>query len=392
MSRKASIVVFSAVSSVIAGLTSAAPFTPGDLAVYRVGTGTATLTSASTAVFVDEYTPTGTLVQSIPMPTTASGTQGSLTSSGTATSEGMLTASADMNYIALTGYNAPTGTASIANSVSATTARVVGVLNTVTGTVDTSTELTNFSSGNNPRSAVTEDGTNIYVSGAAGGAAYTTLGSTTATTLGNTAAANVSNGRQINIFGNQLYLSTASGSTFRIAAVGTGTPTTTGQTEVQLSGLPVGTAAGNSTVGSPDASPYSFVLTTLDNSASPDVLYIADNGYNGGTGSTSGSIEKWVLSSGTWSLDGLVQLTGVTGLTAVPSATSGQENLYATNGSSIDEITDTGGSLTGDPVNDIVNAPSNEAFRGIAAVPEPASAGLLFASAASLLLRRRRQI
>jgi hypothetical protein len=70
-----------------------AAFTPGDIVVYQVGTGAAALTSAATATFLDEYSPTGTLVQSIPLPTAVSGSQLPLTNSGTATSEGQLSLS-----------------------------------------------------------------------------------------------------------------------------------------------------------------------------------------------------------------------------------------------------------------------------------------------------------
>ena len=50
----------------------AAPFTPGNLVVARVGPGAAALNNASTAVFLDEYTTAGTLVQSIALPPAAS--------------------------------------------------------------------------------------------------------------------------------------------------------------------------------------------------------------------------------------------------------------------------------------------------------------------------------
>jgi hypothetical protein len=79
-------------------------FHPGDIVVYRVGSGTGSLVSTGNAVFLDEFTPTGTLVQSIPLPTTASGLNKPLFASGTATSEGFLTLSADSQYLLLTGY------------------------------------------------------------------------------------------------------------------------------------------------------------------------------------------------------------------------------------------------------------------------------------------------
>lgn len=83
-----------------------AAFTPGDLVIYRVGTGATSLSSAATAVFLDEYTATRVLVQSIALPTADSGSNQTLTASGTATSEGLLTLSADGRYLELTGYNA----------------------------------------------------------------------------------------------------------------------------------------------------------------------------------------------------------------------------------------------------------------------------------------------
>ena len=93
-------------------------FTPGDLVVYRVGTGTGALGSASTAVFLDEYSPNGTLVQSIAMPTTAGGGYNPLTASGSATSEGNLTLSQNGENLVLTGYDATTGVAGIASTLS----------------------------------------------------------------------------------------------------------------------------------------------------------------------------------------------------------------------------------------------------------------------------------
>ena len=95
-----------------------APLTAGNIVVYRVGTGAAALHANATAVFLDEYTPAGSLVQSIAMPTTDSGGNQTLTASGTATSEGLLTLSADGQYLVLTGYDAALGTASITTSTS----------------------------------------------------------------------------------------------------------------------------------------------------------------------------------------------------------------------------------------------------------------------------------
>jgi hypothetical protein len=348
------------------------------------------LTSASTAVFLDEYTPTGNLVQSIAVPTAASGLNNPLTSSGTAGSEGQITVSSDGQYVALTGYDAAPGVASISGTKASADARDIGILNTTTGSVDTSTAPNNWSDKNNPRSAVTEDGTNIWTADATDGAAYTTLGSTGAgMTLLNQSTGSATNGEFVNIFNNQLYMSTQKGSTLRISLIGTGTPTTA-VTDSQLPGLTIG---NDTLVGTTDLGPDGFILTSLDGSATPDVLYIADNLYNSSSGSASaalGGIEKFTLAAGSWTLDGVVPLAGVTGLTIAPTAAGTTDTLYATNGTGIYSISDNGSSLANDTAAEIVAAPTNEAFRGIAAVPEPASVTFLLAGTASLLLRRSR--
>lgn len=202
-----------------APLPSAA-FTNGNLVVYRVGTGSAALASSATAVFLDEYTTAGgSPVQSIAMPTAASGGNHILTASGTATTEGLLTRSTDGQYLMLTGYDAALGTASITSSASATVNRVIGRVDAA-GNINTTTALNDAATGSNPRSATSTNGTDLWISGGAGGVRYTTLGSTTSTQLSTT----VTNLRQANIFGGQLYVSTQSGTAVRLGTVGTGTP------------------------------------------------------------------------------------------------------------------------------------------------------------------------
>src|SRR5262245_28648646 len=101
-----------------------AAFTPDDLVIYRVGDGSTVLTNTGNPVCLDEYTTTGTLVQSIALPTTASGSNNPLIASGTATTEGMLTLSADGQYLILTGYDRPLG--GIGSVVTSTVPRDVG--------------------------------------------------------------------------------------------------------------------------------------------------------------------------------------------------------------------------------------------------------------------------
>jgi hypothetical protein len=204
---------------------AATPFTPGDIVVYRVGAGTTSLSSAGTAVFLDEYSTTGALVQSIAVPPTATLPSHPLVASGTATSEGLLTLSADGRFLVATGYDAAVAASGVGSSSSSSVPRVVA---TVDGnaTINTTTALTDAASGNNFRSATSSDGNSIWVTGGAGGVRYTTLGSSTSTEL-NTTDTNL---RQLNIFNGQLYAdadptkSTSSGIT--VATVGSGLPTT----------------------------------------------------------------------------------------------------------------------------------------------------------------------
>jgi hypothetical protein len=356
--------VLVAVIGLSAGSAQAAAITPGDLVVYRVGSGSALTSGTSTAVFLDEYTTSGSLVQSLAMPTTSSGSTNALTASSTASSEGELTISPNGQYLALTGYNAVPGTASIAGTASATTTRTVGIVNVATGNIDTSTALTDFSTGNNPRSAVTTDGNSIWIAGAAGGVRYTTLGATTSTQLSTT----VTNIRQLEIFNGQLYSSDSTGTlptSIRLGMVGSGLPTTTGQTITNLPGVP------NSS-----GSPYSFFFAHLNGAGSTlDTLYIADDGIG---------ITKYSLESGTWVAKGTVGaasdtyrgLTGYVNGSTVNLFATGLGGTTTTGGGKLVSLTDSSGydqTLTGTPTT-LATAATNDSFRGVVLVPAAATA------------------
>lgn len=340
-------------------LAGAGPFTAGNLVIYRVGDGTLDLTNRGNVVFLDEYTTNGVLVQSLMLPTNAVGAQHPLIASGTAISEGLLTRSTDGRYLLFTGYgtNLTSGLA-LASTAATDLPRVVGRVDAA-GNLDTTTALTNFSTGNNPRSAASDNGVNLWVGGGAGGMAYTTLGSTAVTTVSTTPVSNI---RQVAIFGGQLYLSTSSGSTVRIGAVGTGLPTSGPVTTTSLPGLP--TSGGG---------PYAFVLLNLTGGADLDTLYVADETYN--------AILKYSLVSGSWVSNGVIAASNVRGLTAVANISGGTTNVHlygttggstAAGGGSLYAATDTAGhsappSMTNATV--VVTAAARTAFRGIAFAP-----------------------
>lgn len=352
-------------------------FIPGNLVVYRVGTGSGDLVATGNAVFLDEYTPTGTFVQSLPLPTTASGGSFPLIASGTADTEGMLTRSADGQYLLLTGYATTTGgSTSLPGSASATINRVVGRVDSH-GVVNTTTALSDFADGNNPRSAVSTNGTDLWVGGAAGGVRYATLGAGTSTQLNST----VTNARQVMIAGGQLYVSISAG-TPRVSAIGTGLAQTAGQTTTDLV-LP-------STLVKPD----SFVFLDLSpGTPGLDTLYLADESH------ASKGLLKFCLSGGSWVYDGgqgdptklyrgLAATVQGTDVTLYSTREGGN---CATGGGKLVSITDTsgfGGTMNGS-FTTLATAPSKEAFRGvalapIALVPEPSTLALLAAGCACL--------
>ena len=342
-----------------AGSAQAAGFAAGDLVVYRVGSvGNSGLSSAATQVYLDEYTKAGSLVQSIAMPTTVSGSNGMLTDSGTATSDGMLTTSANGKYIVLTGYNAALGTTGITGSTTASVARTVGVVNVSTGLADTTTKLTTTGlGGNNIRSAATTNGTDLWVGSAANGVSYTTIGSSTSTQLSTT----VTNVRNVEIFNGQLYASDSSGSATRLGTVGSGLPTTTGQTITSLPGFSA--SAG---------SPYAYFLADLSTTvAGMDTLYVADD---------AAGITKYSLIGGSWTAKGTVGTAADTfrGLTGsvdsqgnVSLFATGSGGSGATGGGKLVTFSDASGATgtfsgTG---TTIATALTNTAFRGVALIP-----------------------
>ena len=335
-----------------------AAFTPGNLAIYRIGvigSGNA-LVNTGSPVFIDEYSPTGTLVQSIALPTATAAPANACLSSGTATSEGLLTRSADGNFLLATCYKRDLGgTGSLSGTSAAAVNRVVARIDGA-GAVDTSTALVDYADGNNPRGATSTDGTALYVTGGAGGIRFATLGASTSTQLSTT----VTNLRQPAIFGGQLMVSTQSGSVVRIGTVGSGTPTTIGQTISNLPGFPL------------TGLPNGFLLLDLNvGVAGVDTLYVADDGAM--------ALGKFSLVGGNWVSNGTIGVdaddyrgvsASVTGTTVTLFATR-KGGSGATGGGELVTLVDSAGyngALTGTP-SLLATAAINTAFRGIARAP-----------------------
>jgi hypothetical protein len=331
-----------------------APFTVGNIVVYRVGDGGAGLASTGNPVFLDEFQPNGTHVQTIGLPVHASGTTHQLVASGTAGSEGQLTTSADGKYLVMTGYASDIpAVSSLSSSAAATVPRTVGRVK-FDGTIDTTTALTDFSDGDNPRAATSNDGTTVWAAGNSGGVRFANLGDSTSTQLTTDSV----NNRYVNIFGGQLYV-TSQKLTTRVATVGTGLPTTAPQTTTNLPGFP--------TTDSPNAIFFADLTNTV---AGLDTLYVADD--------VSG-IEKFSLVGGNWTSNGTIG-TGTDLYSGIAGTVSGTNvTLYATRkggttasgGGEFVSLTDTSGynaAPTG-TINLLATAGANTAFRGVAVAP-----------------------
>lgn len=361
-------------------LAGAAPafggiFTSGNLVVLRVGDGNTALSSAAQATFLDEYTPGGVLVQSVPMPTTVSGANRRVTMNGTAASEGQLGRSTDGRYLTFAGYDADVGTAAINSTTSAAVNRVVARVD-FNSIVDSSTAISDAFSANNPRGVATEDGSQYWVTGSNSGVRNIAHAGGVTTQIA-TAPTNI---RNVNIQNGQLYISSGSGGFSGISEVGSGAPNTSGQTTTLLPGF--ASVSGLSI--------YDFTFVGAN------TLYCADDSA-GNLG-----LQKWTFDGTQWSkqyqitaglpVNGRVrQFTSTTdafGNTVIYATSQNGTNTGNTTGYSLVSLVDTG---AGSSFNVVATVGAATAFRGIEWAPIPApSVGTLLGLGSLLVARRRR--
>ena len=379
----------------LAASAGAGPLTVGNLVVERIGDGSTTLGSAAFPIAVLEYTTAGTLSQTIAFPTTGSDQQ---SDSGSATSNGYL--NSFNGYVSVSGHNAAVGTASVAasntkvNSLLGTSGSVVNRTPFPTGG-PTGTPPSPFS-GNNYRSSIATSGSTFYAVGTSSGSPVTggawyydgTAFTQVSTVVG---SGSLSNLRTVEIYNNQLYVASSSGTFRGISALGSGLPTT----GPQVPNLVINAGAGAST--------YGFVMFDTNNDSTLDLAYLADDRTAAG-----GGLQKWTFNGSAWSNSwallvnasnslsatagtGFAGLRGLTG-----SFSSGTATLFATttetSNNRLISIVDAGSTPT--TATGLASAGTNNVFRGvdIVTVPEPTSlASLGCAAALYAMLRRRRR-
>lgn len=341
-------------------------FTPGNIVISRVGAGNASLSSKAAPVYLTEITPSGTLVQIIPLPfenSALTGNNNKFVTQGSSSNDANITVSANGAFFVLTGYSTDTTTAVPSGSVNFKKINKVIARVSMNGVVNTSTlmDTATFtgSSTINARCATSNDGTGFWQVGSSGGVRYVPFGSTgsgtdTVTIVSNT----VSNLRTIQTYGGDLIVGSASGTVVRVGKI-SGFPTTSGNTLTNLQGMSVFPSANSIFITSLPGGPTGL-----------NTLYVADDGTNSG-------IKKFCLNAttGNWDSVGMYDAGGAyRGLTC--SVNGSTVNIYAIKASTpLLRFVDVAGYGVAPtpkvaPYDTIYKATTNTAFRGVAIVPQ----------------------
>jgi hypothetical protein len=316
-------------------------FAPGNLAVLRAGDGTQTLGSHGNSVFIDQFRTNGTLVNSLAIP---DDTTNALLVSGSASSEGALTLSADKRLLMLGGYqitlsNAAALGTSLANADSSAAPRAVAAVDANGGFALTGVTYTQYGA-NNMRGGTSDGRGNYWGAGAASGTYY--FGNGTPETVQSV----VKNSEAIQDVGGDLFFSTSK--------------TTAGIWEIP--GAPMNAATPTNILVSATASPYGFAF-----SPNRQTVYIADDTLTG-----KGGIQRWNLTNGAWAM--AYAFAGITNVGARGVAvdfSKAQPLIYATTaeatGNRLVSLADTGAAAS---VKTLATAAANEIFRGVAFTPD----------------------
>ncbi len=369
-----------ALATVIAPFATA-QFTAGNIVTLRVGDGSAALTNASTAAFIDQYTTAGASINS----TAISG----LTLSGTASSEGYLNIvrwagdGSDVNNwgVSFGGYATAPGTAGVVATTSAAVNRRAGFLR-FDGTQGGAnlTATANPFSANNIRGATFDAQNNVF--GAVGGnTGLVRADSTGASTIVSTT---LTNARTVQISGSDMFFGTGSGTTRGVYMVAGGT-TGTGLTATNIVNMGAAASAYDFEIVRDIAGTPLSALVSDDQVSAAGGLYLA----TGWTGSTFGTPTQIMtatamstaLGGGTLGIRQMAVVGTDVYATTVEASANKIVKLSFANGFS--------NGLTTASV--VATAGANTAFRGVEVVPEPASMAIFGIGLAGLAVARRRR-
>jgi hypothetical protein len=326
-----------------------AQFTAGRIVAVQTS---GSVSKAGSAMTLNEYVTDGTPGTTVAIPST--GTTALQMAGGPGGSEGFLTRSTDGSFLVFGGYLTSTAAIADITATTATAAPRTLVKVDYSGNYSVAYSSTTFYSANDIRAGIS-DGSNYWAAGAStatDGINYYGPGTQVALAAGAKAYG-------LKIFGGQIYFSTqkvVTGITpnFGIYALGSGLPVSGTITPALV--INTGTTA----------TPEDFSFKT-----SLDICYIAIN-----LNSSTGGIQKWIKSSGIWSLAYTLG-TGVTNIGAyalVVDYSGTNPVIYATTneanttGNRIIKIVDSGSSST---ATTLVTGAANTWFHGIAFTPQP---------------------
>lgn len=376
------------------------PFTPGNIVIYKVGDSTTKLSATKVfPVTLEEHsianvliTKKAPVVNSVSLPSrtgTATGNNHLLSASGSTTTEGQMTRSADGNYLVFAGYDAGADTSTVGfTNLSSSTDRIIGTVDK-NGTVNTTTiisrNITNtvtkgLFTGLSPRSVVSTDGSHFYFILSNAGIYSETLGdSSSVKKISQYSKSKAPGGsptaRSLEIYDNTLYSSYQStyiptnkvGDQVQDVALGSlGSATAPDTFVTTLAGIDT---IYKSATKVTRTSPYQFLMLTLTGGK---VLYIADDATNGAI--TERGIQKYSLVSGTWVYNGSIYASGVRSITGTNQGDT--VAIFATSSKNLYGTVDLGGfnkKPTLPPLQDsaiiLDTAVANTAFRGVAFAP-----------------------
>lgn len=298
--------------------TTAQAFGANNIVVLRVGSGTAALSNVGAPVYLDEFTTNGILVRSVSINNTSA--IGKLVLTGNSLNEGFMTRSANKNYLVFGGYDTLIGGSGMASS---------STINKTIAFVDANAVVDLSTSVNLPtgaiRTVISDNGLRYWAAGGSKGTYFGNKGDTGKVLISNT----ITNNKCLELYGNQIYLSTGQGANIRIGKLGEGINTTGLQPYTGLQGIP--------TTGSPNQ----FIFSDLNpNITGYDVLYYTDN--------VSGTLNKYSLVGSSWSSNGSVTVpvgspagSGLKGL--IGDTVAGNVVMFANSASAIYKFTDSSG-------------------------------------------------